>query len=489
MSNIEKLLKMMIAKEAEKVVLNIGEPIYLVINGQKKILTQAPLSENELDAMKSECDDFFGDSSSFNFEGKAVKVGRTLNSIVFDSGKQPAAQAKASAQSASPQAKSSSAGSNEVAGAGRLQTEQQGGGINIDDLLRYMIENKASDLHICTGTKPMLRLDGDMIELDDFPEVTEDDMWPIINYVTPKKNIDEFKTTNDSDYAYEIEGLCRFRANIFRDHRGVGAVFRQIPFKILPPEVLKIPPKIIELCDLPKGLILVTGPTGSGKSTTLAALMDYVNRTYRKHIITIEDPVEFVHKNQSCLINQREVGVHTQSFKRALRAALREDPDVILVGEMRDLETISIAIEMAETGHLVFGTLHTNTAVGTVDRIIDQFPSNQQNQIRAMLADSLVGVVSQMLCKKQEGGRVAVYETLVVTSAVSNLIRECKNFQIPSIMEVGKQQGQKLMNESFMELIKDGTISIEEALDKAVDRNELIHLLQNKNMIGSVEIR
>ncbi len=470
MSNIEKILNMMISKEGEKIVLNLGEPIYLVIKGQKKILSQTPLSENDLEAMRTECEEFFGDSTKFNFSGKSIRVSRSKTSIVFDVNTPGGGNMNA------------------VAGSKRTQSEQNGGNVNIDDLLRYMIENGASDLHICSGNKPMLRLDGDMVPLEDFPDVTEDDMWPIINYVTPPKNIDEFKETNDSDYAYEIEGLCRFRANIFRDHRGVGAVFRQIPFEILPPEVLKIPQKIIELCDLPKGLILVTGPTGSGKSTTLAALIDYVNRNTRKHIITIEDPVEFVHKNQQCLINQREVGVHTQSFKRALRAALREDPDVILVGEMRDLETISIAIEMAETGHLVFGTLHTNTAVGTVDRIIDQFPSNQQNQIRAMLADSLVGVVSQMLCKKQKGGRVAVYETLVVTSAVANLIRESKNFQIPSIMEVGKMQGQKLMNESFVDLIKDGTITVEEALSKAVERNELIHVLQNKNMLGNVQI-
>ncbi|MBU4486010.1 MAG: type IV pilus twitching motility protein PilT [Candidatus Delongbacteria bacterium] len=420
--------------------------------------------------MKTDCEEFFGDAAKFNFSNKSIKVNRSANSIIFEINK-PGSENK-----------------NTVAGASRTQTEQQGGNVNIDELLRYMLENGASDLHICSGTKPMLRIDGEMVELEDFPEVTEDEMWPIINYVTPQKNIDEFKNTNDSDYAYQIEGLCRFRANIFRDHRGIGAVFRQIPFEILSPEVLKIPKRIIELCSMPKGLILVTGPTGSGKSTTLAALIDHVNRNYKKHIITIEDPVEFVHKNQQCLINQREVGIHTQSFKRALRAALREDPDVILVGEMRDLETIGIAIEMAETGHLVFGTLHTNTAVGTVDRIIDQFPSNQQNQIRAMLADSLIGVVSQMLCRKNGGGRIAVYETLVVTSAVANLIRESKNFQIPSIMEVGKNQGQKLMTESFIDLIKEEIITVDEALSKAVDRNQLLHALQNKNMLTNINL-
>jgi twitching motility protein PilT len=468
MSNIEKILNMMISKDAEKVVLNLGEPPHLIIAGQKKILTQTVLNESDMKSMKEECHDFFGDSVKFNMGGKSIKVNRSERSIIFEI------------------AVAGSANQNTIAGAKRTATEQKGGNINIDDLLRYMIENGASDLHISSGSRPMLRLDGEMVELEDFPEITEDDMWPIINYITPPRNIEEFKKTNDTDYAYEIEGLCRFRSNLFRDNRGVGGVFRQIPFKILPPEVLKIPGHIVELCSMPKGLILVTGPTGSGKSTTLAALVDHVNRNFSKHIITIEDPVEFVHKNNLCLINQREVGIHTDSFKRALRAALREDPDVILVGEMRDLETISIAIEMAETGHLVFGTLHTNTAVGTVDRIIDQFPSNQQNQIRAMLADSLIGVVSQMLCKKEGGGRVAVYETLIVTSAVSNLIRECKNFQIPSIMEVGKNQGQKLMTESFIELIKNQVITIEEALAKAVDRNQLLHSLQQKNMISGI---
>lgn len=470
MSNIEKILNMMVSKGADSTVIKSGELPYMVIGGQNKVFSQTVFGPGELNTMNNECDDFFGKAGNFKFGGKSIKVARSESSIVFEI------------------YVPGSSNKNEVAGASRTQTEQSGGNVIIDDMLRYMIENGASDLHISSGARPMLRLDGEMVELEDFPVLTEDDMWPIINYITPQKNIEEFKATNDTDYAYEIEGLCRFRSNIFRDHRGIGGVFRQIPFKILPPEVLGIPKHIIELCSLPKGLILVTGPTGSGKSTTLASLVDYVNRTTKKHIITIEDPVEFVHQNKACLVNQREVGLHTQSFKRALRAALREDPDVILVGEMRDLETISIAIEMAETGHLVFGTLHTNTAVGTVDRIIDQYPSNQQNQIRAMLADSLVGILSQMLCKKHEGGRVAVYETLIVTSAVSNLIRESKNFQIPSIMEVGKSQGQRLLNESFIELIKKEVITVEEALSKAIDRNELIHALQNKNMLSGVQI-
>ncbi|MCK5760665.1 MAG: type IV pilus twitching motility protein PilT [Candidatus Delongbacteria bacterium] len=359
--------------------------------------------------------------------------------------------------------------------------------MKIDELLKFMLENNASDLHLSTGSKPILRIDGDMMILEDYSELVKNDIWTVINQITPDKNIKEFEETNDSDFAYEIPNLCRFRANIFRDNRGPGAVLRQIPFEILTPEVLMIPEAIVELCSLPKGLILVTGPTGSGKSTTLAAMVDHINRTTQKHIITVEDPVEFVHKNKKCLVNQREVGEHTQNFKKALRAALREDPDVILVGEMRDLETIAIAIEMAETGHLVMGTLHTNTAVGTVDRIIDQFPANQQNQIRTMLAESLVGVVSQMLCKRKEGGRIAVYEVLIATTAVSNLIRESKTFQIPSMMEVGKAQGMKLMTDSFIDLISEGVITVEEAMSKAVDRGQLIHVMGNKGMLDLLE--
>ncbi|MCK5760369.1 MAG: type IV pilus twitching motility protein PilT [Candidatus Delongbacteria bacterium] len=359
--------------------------------------------------------------------------------------------------------------------------------MKIDDLLSFMLDNNASDLHLSTGSKPILRIDGDMMILEDYPELVENDIWTVINQITPDKNIKEFKETNDSDFAYEIPNLCRFRANIFRDNRGPGAVLRQIPFEILTPDVLMIPDAIVELCSLPKGLILVTGPTGSGKSTTLAAMVDHINRNTQKHIITVEDPVEFVHKNKKCLVNQREVGEHTQNFKKALRAALREDPDIILVGEMRDLETIAIAIEMAETGHLVMGTLHTNTAVGTVDRIIDQFPANQQNQIRTMLAESLIGVVSQMLCKRKEGGRIAVYEVLIVSTAVSNLIRESKTFQIPSMMEVGKAQGMKLMTDSFIDLINEGVITVEEAMSKAVDRAQLIHVMGNKGMLDMLE--
>src|SRR5690606_26140605 len=256
---------------------------------------------------------------------------------------------------------------------------------------------------------------------------------------------------------------ARFRVNVFANRLGIAAVLRQIPNQIRTAEELGLPQALLDLCFLTKGLVLVTGPTGSGKSTTLAALIDYINRNRSDHILTIEDPIEFVHRNKKCLVNQREVGVHTESFKRALRAALREDPDIILVGELRDLETVAIAIETAETGHLVFGTLHTTTAPATVDRLIDQFPADQQEQIRVMLADTLKGVVAQTLCKKVGGGRIAALEILLVNHAISNLIREGKTFQIPSVMQTSKAKGMCTLNDSLLDLVKKGLVEPAEA--------------------------
>jgi len=287
---------------------------------------------------------------------------------------------------------------------------------------------------------------------------------------------------HDTDFAYEIADLARFRANIFADRRGPGAVFRVIPTKILTAEQLGLSQYILNLCALNKGLVLVTGPTGSGKSTTLSAMIDHVNKTRQDHIITIEDPIEFVHPNQKCLVNQREVRTHTDSFKDALRAALREDPDIILVGELRDLETVAIAIETAETGHLVFGTLHTTTAASTVDRVIDQFPSDRQAQIRIMLSESLKGVIAQTLCRKIGGGRVAALEVLIVTGAVSNLIRESKTFQIPSIMQVNKANGMVSLNDALMELVTKKLVEPAEAYAKAVDKPAFDALLKRNGI-------
>ena len=349
----------------------------------------------------------------------------------------------------------------------------------IDNLFRRMCEIGASDLHLCVGSPPLVRKDGRIQVLDRAASPFSNEVLAsLLHPIMPAPNRNEFREHHDTDFAYEIEGLARFRANVFADRKGCGAVFRVIPTKILTAEELGLSQHILNLCMLNKGLVLVTGPTGSGKSTTLCAMIDYINRMRHEHIITIEDPIEFVHHNNQCLINQREVRTHTDSFKSALRAALREDPDIVLVGELRDLETVAIAIETAETGHLVFGTLHTTTAPSTIDRIIDQFPSDRQSQIRIMLSESLRGVIAQNLCRKVGGGRVAALEVLIATSAVSNLIREGKTFQIPSAMQVGKAQGMVSLNDALMELVTKRIVAPDEAYSKAVDKMSFDGLLK-----------
>jgi twitching motility protein PilT len=349
----------------------------------------------------------------------------------------------------------------------------------IDMLFHRMCQVGASDLHLSSAMPPLVRKDGEMRRLDDGAgPLSSDALWRLLAEITPSKNRAEFEERHDTDFAYEIRGLARFRANLFLDREGVGAVFRVVPSEILTAERLGLSPHVLGLCQLTKGLVLVTGPTGSGKSTTLSAMIDYINKTRADHIITIEDPIEFVHQNQRCLVNQREVHNHTRSFKDALRAALREDPDVLLVGELRDLETIAIAIETAETGHLVFGTLHTTTAASTVDRVIDQFPADRQAQIRVMLSESLRAVIAQTLCRKVGGGRVAALEVLIANSAISNLIREGKTFQIPSMMQVGRAQGMVTLNEALMDLVRRALVTPEEALLRAVDKPGLEGLLK-----------
>jgi twitching motility protein PilT len=352
-------------------------------------------------------------------------------------------------------------------------------GHHIDRLFHLMCAQKASDLHLSVGMPPLIRKDGEIKLLEEgAAPLDAESMAALLQPIMPQKNREEFERRHDTDFAYEIEGLARFRSNIFMDRKGPGAVFRVIPSKILTAEDLGLSPHILKLCQLNKGLVLVTGPTGSGKSTTLCAMIDYINRTRRDHIITIEDPIEFVHENKQCLMNQREVHTHTHGFKDALRAALREDPDIVLVGEMRDVETVAIAIETAETGHLVFGTLHTTTAASTVDRVIDQFPTDRQAQIRIMLSESLKGVIAQTLCKKIGGGRAAALEVLIVTSAVSNLIREAKTFQIPSIMQVGKSVGMVTLNDALMDLVAKKLVAPEEAYSKSVDKTGFEALLK-----------
>jgi twitching motility protein PilT len=346
-------------------------------------------------------------------------------------------------------------------------------------MFQQMAELGASDLHLSVSMPPMIRKDGKMQVLRaGETAITPDVMRQLLTSIMPAKNQEEFARRNDSDFAYEIPGLARFRANIFMDRKGMGGVFRIIPTKILTAEQLGLSPAIMHLCELSKGLVVVTGPTGSGKSTTLCAMIDSINKRREDHIITIEDPIEFTHENQKCLVNQREVHNHTDSFKDALRAALREDPDILLVGEMRDLETIGIAIETAETGHLVFGTLHTTTAASTIDRIIDQFPADRQEQIRVMLSESLKGVIAQTLLPKKGGGRVAALEILIVTPAISNLIREGKTYQIPSAMQTGKQHGMVMLNDALFGLVQKGLVEPIDAFVKAVDKANFESLLQ-----------
>jgi twitching motility protein PilT len=352
----------------------------------------------------------------------------------------------------------------------------------IDELFKRMVETGASDLHMTSGLRPILRQSGDITPIDGAPVLEPEQMRQVLYEITPEHNRREFEESNDTDFAYEVPGLARFRANLFMDRNGPGAVFRQIPSDVLTAQQLDLPKACLDLCMLSKGLVVVTGPTGSGKSTTLAAMIDHINKTRTDHIITIEDPIEFVHKQQRCLVNQREVHRHTQSFKRALRAALREDPDIVLVGEMRDLETIEIAIETAETGHLVFGTLHTNTAASTVDRIIDQFPADRQNQIRTMLASSLKGVIAQTLCKKKPKGRAAALEILIVNTAISANIREGKTHGIISAMQMGGKAGMRLMNDSLLELVRAGTVEPLEAYVKAVNKDDLISKFQSNGI-------
>lgn len=343
----------------------------------------------------------------------------------------------------------------------------------INELLQSMLELGASDLHLTTGFQPYFRIHGDMEPVKGWPVLAPDLAREIISEIIPAHNQREIETHWDTDFAYEITDTARFRVNVFIDRHGLGAVLRQIPSKVPTFEELGLPKVLRDFCYLTKGLVVVTGPTGSGKSTTLAAMIDHINSVRSDHIITIEDPIEFVHKPKKCLINQREVHRHTKSFANALRAALREDPDIVLVGEMRDLETTEIAIETAETGHLVFGTLHTNTAASTVDRIIDKFPTDRQNQIRMMLSDSLRGVVAQTLCKKKTKGRVAAIEVLVVNTGIASNIREGKTHQIPSLMQTGRGLGMQCMNDALLKFVTDGVISPKEAYLRAVDKDSL----------------
>ena len=350
----------------------------------------------------------------------------------------------------------------------------------LEQLLKLTVEQGASDLHLRVGEQPILRRDGELVRQEG-AVLEADALEAMLVSIMPPRDQAQYAETGDADWAYEVPGT-RFRCNAARERRGPFGVFRVIPSRILTAEELGLSPEIQRLCQLSKGLVLVTGPTGSGKSTTLSAMVDLVNRTRTDHILTIEDPIEFVHPPQRCVVTQRQVGQHSQSFKAALRAALREDPDVILVGEMRDLETVSIAIETAETGHLVFGTLHTTTAASTIDRIIDQFPVDRQAQVRVMLAESLKGVIAQVLCRRIGGGRVAAKEVLLSIPAVSNLIREGKTFQIPSIMQTNRKGGMVTLNDALLELVEQKLVEARDAYAKAVEKSSFAAALKARRL-------
>ena len=357
----------------------------------------------------------------------------------------------------------------------------------IDSFFKLMGEQKASDLHLATNNPPMLRINGELVRVD-YPALQNDELKAMVYEIAPEGKIKIFEETSDIDFGYEVPGMARYRCNFFQQKYGISAVFRLIPSTIMTVEDLDLPPVLKKFPMLKKGLVLVTGPTGSGKSTTLAAMMDYANLQRHDHIITVEDPIEFVHRSQNCLVQHREVGVHTRSFAAALRGALREDPDILLVGEMRDLETIELALTAAATGHLVFGTLHTSSAAKAVDRIIDVFPTDQQNQIRATLAESLKGVIAQNLFKRiDKPGRVAALEILVVDMAIANLVREGKTHQIPGMIQVGKKKGNQPLDDAIMDHLRHTRISPEEAYDKAIDKKKFRPFLKEPPMDGADE--
>ncbi len=349
----------------------------------------------------------------------------------------------------------------------------------IDAFFKLMHEQKASDLHLVAGQQPCLRVRGEM-ERVKFKVLDNDELKGMLYEITPEDKIKTFEETGDVDFAYEIPGLARYRSNFFQQKLGIGAVFREIPSEILTVEQLGLPPVVAKMAMLPRGLVLVTGPTGSGKSTTLAAIIDEANRQRKDHIITIEDPIEFVHRSKSCIVNQREVGAHTRSFTAALRGALREDPDIILVGEMRDLETISLAIEAAATGHLVFATLHTTSAAKTVDRIIEVFPAEQQAQIRSTLADGIRAVVAQNLLRRIDiPGRIVCPEILIATHAVRALVRENKTYQVPTAIQTGKRYGMQSLDDAIMAQLKANRISADEAYMKCDDKEKFRPFLRS----------
>jgi len=471
----------MLSNRADAVSLRDGDIAHIVKSGSRHPLTRQPLGEGQLLMLLREmCPAESGatlesdDAVEFVY---ANSDGRFLTKVTREGG------ALAAVVSTAPAPAPATASVGIARNPGGPVAEERGAAapaarVEIERLLKTLVDDNASDLHLRAGEPPILRVHGELKRMENLRPLTSAALETMLMCIMPERNQAEYRETNDTDFAYAIDGLARFRANAFRDYHGAAAVFRVIPATVVTVEELGLSQEVQNLCYLTKGLVLVTGPTGSGKSTTLGGLIDLINRTRNDHVITIEDPIEFVHQSKKCVITQRQVGVHTGSFKAALRAALREDPDIVLVGELRDLETVHIALETAETGHLVFGTLHTTTAVGTIDRVIDQFPADRQSQIRVMLADTLKGVISQTLCKKIGGGRVAAMEILLSLPSVSNLIREGKAFQIPSVMQTSRKLGMILLTDVLIDLVDRGIVEPREAYIKATDKNAIMNLLK-----------
>ncbi len=497
MAQLDRFLNLLVSNNATALVMAEGEVATLTIRDSARAVMKQPLTSaqiltlvreiapanapHSLDAQGSVRFDYSSADGVFDVamtqNGKiSARIARKAGAIAEAS---PATAAAPKAATPTPAAAAAPAAAPKTDAPQAAVTGNRALD-RIETLLRTLVGNKASDLHLRAGSPPMLRASGEIAPIANEPVLSSDEIDEMLATVMLDQNRAEFKDINDTDFAHEIVGLARFRGNALRDRKGTGAVFRAIPAAVVTVEQMGISQEVQRLCHLTKGLVLVTGPTGSGKSTTLCALIDLINRTRSDHVITIEDPIEFVHESKKCLITQRHVGVHTSSFKHALRAALREDPDIVLVGELRDLETVSMAIETAETGHLVFGTVHTSTAVSTVDRVIDQFPPDRQAQIRVMLSESLKGVISQVLCKKIGGGRVAAREIMLSTPSVSNLIREGKTFQLPSVLQTSRKLGMVTMNDALIELVDNGMVEAQEAYLKATDKVGIIHMLKQR---------
>src|SRR5216117_2094121 len=537
-ARLDPFVDVMLRERADQLYLLPDEPVTLVKDGKPRKVSKQPLTDQHIYALMVEvappeaADKIDQQSETeFDYAGanglvrvRIVPEGGRLTAVISavrrasqeggampvvqppvpTTGKRPAAQAASPAPT--PTAPSPAAGKqaapakaprasviaaapmvdSPVSSLGDLpgefgSSEFQAAEQKLGKMLKMLVQSASSDLHLRVGEPLLFRTHGE-IKRQGGEALSVNDLELLVLSIMPERNREEWKETGDTDFAYEIPGLARFRVNAARDRKGPVAVFRVIPAKVVTVEEMGLTDEVQRLCYLTKGLVLVTGPTGSGKSTTLCALVDLINRTRTDHIITIEDPIEFVHENKKCLITQRQVHVHTDSFKMALRAALREDPDIVLVGEMRDLETIAIAIETAETGHLVFGTLHTTTAASTVDRMIDQFPADRQAQIRVMLSESLKGVIAQTLCKKKGGGRVAAREILLTTPAVSNLIREAKTFQLPSIIQTSRKLGMNTLNDAMFDLVEKGVVEPDEAYMKSVEKAGLLGQFKAKGI-------